>query len=138
MTRLVLALVFLASILSACEGRTVTRPLGYWVQMAGHSLNFTISRGSKGAWVVETHGIPEAGKPANACSNVFVGRLTGSRLVSTSDLNRDFVGVLKSDEFLPGEGLFIDFDGDHARVSGPEANREACVLQGNYTRHAAP
>jgi hypothetical protein len=134
MTRLVLALALVASAISICEARTDAQPLGYWVRMEGHSINFTISRGSKGAWVVETHGTPEAGAPSNACLKVFVGTLIGTRLVSTSDLNRDFEGVLKSDGLIGGEGLFIDFDDNQAHVYGPEATGDACALEGNYTR----
>jgi hypothetical protein len=113
-------------------------PIGYWMRTPDQSVGFTLSRGAKGAWVVETHGTPQAGKPANACWNVYVGTMNGSRLVFTADLPRNFSGQLRADGFLAGEGLFVDFDGRHARLSGPEAHNKWCQLEGEYTHLPGP
>jgi hypothetical protein len=138
--KLIAMAAFLASTLAMCQVASASGPMGYWIRANDRSTGFALSRGPKGAWIVEFHGTPEPGKPANACWNVFVGTMTGTRLVSTSDLGRDFAGQLKADQFLEGEGLFIDFDGSRARISGPEAkaNNRWCVLEGDYVHLPGP
>src|SRR5215472_1712222 len=130
--------MLVAFILANSEASSAPGLIGYWIRTPDRSVGFALTRGSKGAWVVEIHGTPAPGKPANACWKVFVGTMTGTRLVATSDLGRDFAGQLRADQFLNYGGLFIDFNGPHTRLSGPEANDGWCVLEGNYIRLPGP
>jgi hypothetical protein len=133
-----LILALAVSSLAACEGPVSPSypERGHWVRTDGRVLTFTVTRGPKGAWIVETHGTQEPSKPANACWNVFVGTMTGARLVSSSDLDRDFAGHLNEESLSHYTGLFIDFNGERATVSGPEADHDMCILEGDYVQRS--
>ncbi len=124
------------SALSPSEAKTLD-PSGQWTREDGLPLDLVISHDPRGAWIVESLGKPSRGQVENACWRVYAGSLIGAQLVATSDVNRDFKGVLTRTELAPYNGLFLEFKRGFVTVSGPESRAEECPLQGDYVRKSA-
>lgn len=132
--------------LATCEGpanlafdlalapREPIDPSGQWDRADGTHLSLLISHDARGAWIVESMGEPGRGQPENACWRVHAGSLNGNELVTTSDADRDTKSTLTRDNLASYQGLFVDFKGTHARVTGPESKASECSLAGAYVR----
>lgn len=131
-----LILVLLISLISACSPAEETSregldPSGYYSKEEGRHV-FHIWRTSKGAWVIETQGIPPLTFPVNSCRTVSVGSMQRGRLVASSDLDVDFSGTLSERDLRYG-GTIVEFSESSATLSIIKPGDE-CALDGNYER----
>jgi hypothetical protein len=115
--------------------REPTDPKGQWDRADGTDLSLLIFRDPRGAWIIESTGEPGTGQPANACRRVYAGSLNGTELVTSSDAGRDLTEILTRGNLAPYQGLFVDFKGERAKVTGPESDAPDCPLAGVYVRH---
>ena len=90
----------------------------------------------RGAWIIESTGESDTGQAANACRRVYAGSLNGTELVTSSDADRDLKDALTRGNLAPYQGLFVDFKGERAKVTGPEASAPDCPLAGVYVRQS--
>jgi hypothetical protein len=123
----------LAFDLSPLQRRPID-PLGRWDRADGTHLGLLIFRDPRGAWIIESTGEPGTGQSANACRRVYAGSLNGSELVASSDADRDLKVTVTRDNVAAYQGLFIDFKGKRAKVTGPESSAPDCPLAGVYVR----
>lgn len=107
-------------------------PSGQWDRADGTHLALLIYHDPQGAWIIESMGESGRGQPANACRGVYAGSLNGTELATTSDGNRDSKDTLTRDNLAGYQGLFVDFRGKRAKVSGPESRAPECPLAGVY------
>jgi hypothetical protein len=156
MRRSICIAVLGALALAACGGRDdrefdrlprdqgASGPAGQWVAADGRRLGLLISQEPHGAWIVESFGVAHTGQGGNACWRIHVGSLDKAELIASGDLDVDFydraIGSqrdrLTRTKLESYEGLFVEFRGDRARVSGPESKARECPLAGVYIRRA--
>jgi hypothetical protein len=110
-------------------------PSGQWDRIDGPHLSLLISHDPRGAWIVESRGEPSQGQPGNACWRVHAGSLNEAELVTTSDANRDLKDTVARDTLASYQGLFVEFKGERAKVTGPESGAPECPLAGVYIRN---
>lgn len=87
--------------------------------------------------MLESWGEPGMNQPENGCRAVHIGARDGARLTTSSDLDLTFDGALPREDLPDYAGLFVEFRGDRALVSGPESERRECPLKGVYRRTSA-